>query len=217
MELKDVVEFIEANKESDEVQEYLQGFQKEPSAEEILGKFDSDETLKKWLESERDKHATKAINTFKEKSVPKLVEEELKKRTSNKDEKDLQLDALRAEVESIKREKLKESLRNSSFKFASDNGLPTDLIDYFISIESEDDEKGTKSKELTETNLSKLKEIWSNSLQSSVNDRMKSNGFTPKDTGDTPKTFTREQIDSMSREEIDANWEAVKEALKTNN
>lgn len=196
-----VKEFIEKNKESDEVKEYLQGFNK-VSVEEILNKFESDETLKKWLESEKDKHFSKGLETFKQKTMPKIIEEEIRKRTSGKDEKDLQMEQLKAEIEKIKRDKLRESLKNEAFKFVSDNKLPADLVDYFIKIEAEDDESGTKSKEATQANLNRLKEVWTNYLQQSVNERMKSNGFTPKEGGEKPKTLTKEQLMSMSPDEI---------------
>lgn len=215
MDLQKVKEFIEANKESDEVKEYLQGFVKEPSVDEILSKFESDEILMKWLESEKDKHFTKGLETFKSKTMPKIIEEELKKRTSGKDEKDLQLDSLKAEIEKIKRDKLRESLKNEAFKFATENKLPADLIDYFITVQSEDDEEGTQSKESTLSNLSKLKEVWTNHLQEQVSERMKSNGFTPKDGDGKPNTLTKEQLASMTSDEIARlDQDLVNEALK---
>lgn len=209
-----VKKFIEKNKESDEVKEYLQGFKK-VSVEEIQELLQSDKDLAKWLESEKDRHATKAINTFKEKTMPKIIEEEIVKRTRGKDEKDLQMEQLKREIEKIKRDKLRESLKNEAFKFMSKNKLPADLIDFFIKIESDDDEQGTKSKEVTQANLNRLKEVWTNYLQQSVNERMKSNGFTPKEGGEKPKTLTREQLMSMSSDEIaKLDQKLVNEALK---
>lgn len=215
MDLQQVKEFIEANRDSDEVKEYLQGFIKEPSVDEILGKFESDESLKKWLESEKDKHFSKGLSTFKEKTMPKLIEDELKKRTSGKDSKDLELDSLKAEIEKIKRDKLRESLKNEAFKIATEHKLPSDLIDFFISIQSEDDEEGTKSKEATMSNINKLKDVWTNHLQESVSELMKSNGLTPKDGNVKPNTLTREQLAGMSPDEIaKMDQNLVNEALK---
>jgi hypothetical protein len=210
-----VKEFIEKNKDIDEsLNEYLQGFKK-VSVEEIQQMVQTDKDLAKWFESERDRHATKAINTFKEKTMPKIIEEEIKKRTTGKDEKDLELEKLKDEINKIKRDKLRESLKNEAFKFANENKLPVDLTDYFIKIESDDDETGTKSKELTYENLNRLKEIWTNHLQQVVNDKLKSNGFNPKETGGTPKTLTKEQLLSMTSDEIaKLDQKLVNEALK---
>jgi hypothetical protein len=215
MTFEEVKQFLEQNKDSEEVQEYLQGFRTEPSVEEILAKFESDESLQKWLESEKDKHFSKGLETFKQKTMPKIIEDEIRKRTTGKDEKDLQLDSLKAEIEKIKRDKLRESLKNEAFKFANENKLPSDLIDYFIAIESEDDEEGTKSKESTLSNLNRLKEVWTNHLQESVTERMKSNGYTPKDGDSKPTTLTVEQLKSMSADEIaKLDQSVVNEALK---
>lgn len=147
--------------------------------------------------------------------MPKIIEEEIRKRTTGKDEKDLQLESLKAEIEKIKRDKLRESLKNEAFKFASENKLPADLIDYFIKVESDDDEEGSKSKEVTMSNLSKLKDVWTNYLQQSVSERMKSNGYTPKDGDKKPTSLTIEQLKSMSADEIaKLDQKLVNEALK---
>ncbi|WP_273130004.1 capsid assembly scaffolding protein Gp46 family protein [Bacillus weihaiensis] len=216
MELKDVIEFLEANKESDEVKEYLQGFRVEPSVDEILGKFDSDDQLKKWLESEKDKHFNKGLTTFKERTMPKLIEDEIAKRNpSNKSPEALEVEKALAEIERWKTKTIRESVRNEALKFATDNKLPSEIVDYFISLEKEDDEEGTKSKESTMSNLKKLKDTWSNHLQVSVNERMKDNGFNPKDTGGKPQTITREQLMGMTSDEIaKLDQSLVNEALK---
>jgi hypothetical protein len=213
--LEQIKEFIEQNKGSnDELATYLQGLF--PISLDGVQKFvDENQDAKKWLESERDRHATKAITTFKEKTMPGLIEQEIVKRTSGKDAKDLELDNLKAEIENIKRDKLRESLRNTAFKFANDNKLPTDLIDHFISLQSEDDEKGTKSQESTMNNLNQLKDVWSTHLQTVANEKLKSNGFNPKDTGDNPQTLTKEQLLTMSSDEIaKLDQNLVNEALK---
>jgi Domain of unknown function (DUF4355) len=213
--LEQVREFIEANKESDELKEYLQGFQ--PSVDEILGKFESDEQLRKWLESEKDKHFNKGLTTFKEKTMPKLIEDEIAKRNpNNKSPEALKVEEALAEIERWKSKTIRESVRNEALKFATDNKLPSEIVDYFISLEKDDDEEGTKSKESTMSHLSKLKDVWGTHLQTSVNERMKSNGINPKDSGGAPATITREQLMSMSSEEISKlDQNLVNEALKS--
>ncbi|MCI1590380.1 capsid assembly scaffolding protein Gp46 family protein [Heyndrickxia oleronia] len=216
MDLAKVKEFIEANKESDEVKEYLQGFVKEPSVDEILGKFESDESLKKWLESEKDKHFAKGLSTFKEKTMPKLIEDEIAKRNpSNKSPEQLKVEEALKEIERWKTKTIREAVKNEALKFSTDNKLPSEIIEFFITLEKEDDEEGTKSKESTMSNLTKLKEVWANHLQQSVTERMKSNGFTPKDGDGTPKTLTLEQLKAMSTDEIaKLDQSLVNEALK---
>lgn len=213
MNLEEIKNWLEENKNDEGVKTFLGEISK-PTKEGVESFLETDEG-KKLLQPKLDSYFTKGLSTFKEKTMPQIIEDELKKRTSNKDDKDLQMDQLRQEIESIKREKLRESLGKSAYKFATDNSLPTDLIEYFIKIENEDDDKGTKSKEATEANLNSLKEVWSNHLQQTVNEKLKSNGFNPKDGDKKTQTITKEQLQSMSREEIDAlDWEVVSEALK---
>lgn len=215
MKFEDIKKFLEENKEQEEVKAYLQGLTK-VTPEGVQAYLDAEEG-KKLLQPKLDSYFTKGLETWKSNHLEKLITDEVTKRTSNKDSKDLEMDQLRQEIQSIKREKLRETLRNSSYKFASDNSLPTDLIDYFIKIESEDDDKGTKSKEATEANLASLKEVWSNHLQKVVNEKLKSNGFNPKD-GDKPKTITLEQLKTMSADDIaKLDQNLVTEALKQGN
>lgn len=214
MDLQAVKQFIEDNKESDELKQYLQGFQ--PSVDEIKSRFDSDEVLKSWLDSEKDKHFNKGLGTFKEKTLPKLIEDEITKRNpNNKTPEALEMEKLNAEIERLKSKTIRESVRNEALKFASDNQLPSDIVDYFISLEKDDDEEGTKSRESTMSHLGKLKDVWGNHLQASVNERMKSNGFDPKVSGTKPSAITLEQLKGMSPEEIaKLDQKAVNEALQ---
>ncbi|MGX2959499.1 capsid assembly scaffolding protein Gp46 family protein [Peribacillus sp. JNUCC 23] len=198
MELKDVKEFFEHNKESDEVKEYLQGF-KVVSVEDIQTLAQSDKAITSWLDSEKDKHYNKALETYKTNSLPKIIEEELAKRSgaSKSPEQQKVEDAL-AEIARWKTKTIRGSVKNEALKFATENKLPSDIIDYFIALEKEDDEDGTKSIEATMANLAKFKDSWSNQLQTVVNERLKASGHTPKDITTPP---TAENLESMSMEE----------------
>lgn len=85
-----------------------------------------------------------------------------------------------------------------TLKFATDNQLPSDVIDFFIALDNEDNEEGTKSREATMANLSKLKDVWGQHLESSVKDKLKSNGFTPKDIEPNNNI---QNLENMSMEE----------------
>ncbi|ARK30776.1 DUF4355 domain-containing protein [Halalkalibacter krulwichiae] len=199
MTLEEIKKFLEENKDQEEVKAYLEGLSQ--VTPEGVTTFLDTEDGKKLLQPRLDSYFSRGLESWKSNNLEKIITDELTKRTSNKDDKDLRYEELERKFQKLEQDKLRETLRNSAFKFASDNSLPTDLIDYFIKIESEDDEKGTKSKEATEANLASLKDVWSSHLQTVVNEKLKSNGFTPKD-GDKPTTITREQLQSMSVEEI---------------
>jgi hypothetical protein len=54
---------------------------------------------------------------------------------------------------------IRESVKNEALKFASDNKLPSDVIDFFIALDNEDNEEGTKSREATMALNQKLLQV----------------------------------------------------------
>ncbi|MGG3780420.1 DUF4355 domain-containing protein, partial [Schinkia azotoformans] len=183
---------------------YLQGF-KTVSVEEVSQLVNENEELKKWFDSERDKHFSKGLETYKQKSLPKLIDEEIKKRFPEADPKEVQLKQLEAEIEKMKQEKQYESLKNKGLTVATEKKLPVQLIDYFIG----------QDEETTIQNLTKFEEVFNAQLQTLVDEKLKSSGTNPKD-GNPPLTFTKDQIAKMTPDEINKNWDAVQSALKTN-
>ncbi|MGD6896104.1 DUF4355 domain-containing protein [Bacillus infantis] len=212
MEFKDVQQYVLENKESDEVKGLIQGLL---GVENVLELLQSNKEVTSWFDSERDKHSGKALETFKQKSLPKLIEEEIAKRNPNsKSPEALEVEKALAEIERWKSKTIRESVKNEALKFATEHKLPSDVIDFFITLEKEDDEEGTKSKEVTMSNLTKFKDTWSSHLQSVVNEKLKSNGFTPKDTGGNGTTYTADQLKTMTADQIAAlDDELVNQAL----
>lgn len=207
MNLEDVKKFIEENKSNQEVQSYLQGLS-QVTPDGVSTYLESEEG-KKLLQPKMDSYFAKGLESWKSNNLTKLLEEEFKKKFPDKDEKDLQLESIKAELESIKTEKLRESLKNTALKFATENKLPVELTDYFIHLDTE------KGEELTIQNLNKLKETWTSNLQILVDEKLKGNGFEPKFKGTPPQTITFEQLKSMSSEEIaKLDQNLVNEALK---
>ncbi len=214
MKLEEIKQFFEDNKEDQEVQDYLKGLQ-QVTPEGINEFLESDEG-KRVIQPKLDSYFTKGLESWKAKNLESIVNDEVAKRTSDKTPEQQQMDDLRKELNAIKNDKKREVLKNHAFKFASENGLPADLIDYFIKLESEDDENATKSLEATNKNLEALKNQWSNHLQKTVNEKLKGSSFNPSiDGGSKTKSFTKEQIDAMSPDEINANWDEVQKVLKS--
>ncbi len=200
MDLNEVKDFLEKNADSPDVQEYLQGF-KQISVEDVQNLVKTNKEFTSWLDSEKDKHYSKALETFKQKTMPKIIEDEIAKRNpSNKTPEQLERDQAIAEAQKWKSKMIRESVKNNALKFAAENKIPSDIIDYFITLENEDDEEGTKSKEVTMRNLNNLKDIWSKQLQSVVDEKLKSNGFTPKDINTpTIKSFEEMSMDEYKK------------------
>ncbi|MGY0373220.1 DUF4355 domain-containing protein [Clostridium sp. JNZ J1-5] len=202
MDFQEVKNFINDNKESEEVKVYLQGLNK-VSVEGIEKYVTEDEDAKKWFDSIKDKHFNKALETWKSNNLSKLIDDEVKKRFPAKDEKEIEVENLKSEIEKMKQEKLHEVLTSKAVKIASDKNLPLSLVDFFIA----------KDEEATVSNLKVLEESFNKEVQKAVEKRLKSEGYNPlKDS--SGNALTLETIKNMSPTEINQNWDKVKEILK---
>ena len=203
MNLEDVKKFFEENKDNEEVKAYLADLKK-VSVQEVQQMLAENEELKKFFDSEKDKHFSKGLETWKQKTLPKLIEEEIAKRFPQADPKDLKLKELEAKIAQMEQEKLREALKNKALTLASEKKLPIQLIDYFVG----NDEESTLQ------NLSTFEEVLTSHLQTLVDEKLKSTGVQPKETTVKTPTFTREQIQAMSPEQIQKNWDLIKDQLK---
>ncbi len=200
MELKDVQQFLSENKDSNDVKGLIQGLL---GVDDIQNLLQTNKDFTSWFDSEKDKHHNKALDTYKQKTLPKLIEEEIARRNpNNKSPEALEVEKALAEIKQWKTRTIRESVRNEALKFATEHKLPSDVIDYFITLDNEDDDEGTKSKEATMSNLTKLKDTWSSHLQTVVNEQLKGSGYTPKDTGNQGAAYTHDQLKSMTAEQI---------------
>ncbi|MBE2926590.1 DUF4355 domain-containing protein [Anoxybacillus flavithermus] len=203
MNLEDVKKFLEENKDNEEVKTYLADLKK-VSVQEVQQMLVENEELKKFFDSEKDKHFSKGLETWKQKTLPKLIDEEIKKRFPEADPKDLKLKELEAKIAQMEQEKLREALKNKALTLATEKKLPIQLIDFLIA----------QDEETTLQNLTTFEEVWTSHLQTLVDDKLKSTGVQPKETSVKTPTFTREQIQSMTPEQIQKNWDLIKDQLK---
>lgn len=202
MNIEEVKNFINDNEESEDVKTYLQDLNK-VNVEGIEHYVTEDEEGKKWFDSVKDKHFNKALDTWKTNNLTKLIDDEVKKKFPSKDEKDIEVENLKVEIEKMKQEKLHEALTSKAIKIASDKNLPLNLVDFFIA----------QDEEATVNNLKILEESFNKEVQKAVEKRLKNEGYNPpKDT--SGNTLTLESIKNMSQAEINQNWDKVKEILK---
>lgn len=199
MDINEVKQFIEENKDNEEVQNYVGGFITSDRVESYLNGEDG----KKLIQPKLDSHFTKGLETWKGNNLEKLIDEEIKSRFPEKDQKDIELEKVKAELEKIKADANRKELMNKALLVADEKKLPKDIIKYFL---GEDEESTNK-------NLQALEGVFSNHVETLVQERLKQNSYTPPKGGEG-KTFTMDDIKNMNDEEINKNWEAVQEVLK---
>ena len=174
MDFKEIITEIEKHKDTEEYKNYIGGLINSDS----VGKFLESDDGKKYIQPMMDSYFSKGLETWKTNNLSKLVDEEMKKKFPQADPKDLELQNLQAQIDSIQKEATRKDLTNKALKLATEKKLPVDIIDYFIG----DNEEGTIS------NLEKFEKIFNEGLASAVEEKVKSGSYAPPAGDDSGKT-----------------------------
>lgn len=208
MNIEEIKNYLSENKDSEEVQALLKEFNSvEVTLDDVKGFLEKNEEGKKFLGSEKDKFFTSSLETWKSNNLKKLVDEELKKHNPDETPEQKRIRELEEYVQQKESEALFQTNKNIALNYLNEKKLPSTLVDYFVG----NDENSTME------NLNKFEEVFTNQLQTAVESRLKKDGTDLEGTSSKNKTFTLEQIQAMSQEEVNENWEAVQEAIKNNN
>ncbi|OPZ94079.1 MAG: hypothetical protein BWY74_00839 [Firmicutes bacterium ADurb.Bin419] len=187
MTFEEVKEFLESEAgKASEVTAYLQGLNPLTVAR-VQEYIDKTPEGKSWADSVKDKHLQKGLETWKANNLESLLNDEIKKRFPEKDEKELEVEKLRAEIEKMKQEKLRETLTNKAIKIATEKNLPIELVDFFIGA----DEQATVS------NVKVLEDTFGQYVQKMVEQRLKGDGYVPPKDNDGRQS----NLESLSMEE----------------
>ncbi|MEA4987645.1 MAG: DUF4355 domain-containing protein [Anaerovorax sp.] len=172
MTIEELKKYVDENKESEELKVYLQGLLNVEGVQEFLGKS---EDGKKWLDSEKDKHLAKGLDTWKSNNLQKEIDKKIAELYPDETPEQKQLRELNLKIEKMEKEKQREVLKNKALTIASEKKLPiNNLIDLFIA----EDEESTVS------NIGKFEEIFGESLKLAVEERLKGSGYTPPNSAD---------------------------------
>lgn len=180
MTLEELKAFLEANKDNQEVMNYLRGLILTP---EGVNAFLDTEAGKKLLQPRLDQHFSKGLETWKEKTLPGLIDEEIKKKFPAETEEQKRLRKLEEELERERQTRIRAELMNKATTLATQKGLPVELVAYFVG----------QDEDSTVNNLTALENIWQQHLQKAVEEKFKDNGRSPNTGGGAPKT-TLEQL-----------------------
>ena len=126
-------------------------------------------SIKSELDSEKDKHHSTALETWKANNLEGLVEAEVKKLNPDKSPAELELEKLRKQFEDSEKARTREILKNKALEVASEKGLPKGVLDFFIA----DNEENTLA------NLTTLETEVQAAIQAGVDAKFKANGRNP--------------------------------------
>ncbi|HID1306831.1 TPA: DUF4355 domain-containing protein [Staphylococcus aureus] len=170
MNIEEVKSFFEEHKDDKEVKDYLNGL-KTVSVDDVKGFLDTEEG-KRFIQPELDRYHSKVLESWKEKNLEDLIEQEVRKRNPEQSEEQKRISALEQELEKRDAEAKREKLRSNALGKAQELNLPTSLVDRFLGDSDED----------TEQNLKALKETFDKYVQKGVESKFKSSGRDVKES-----------------------------------
>ncbi|MGZ1771234.1 DUF4355 domain-containing protein [Staphylococcus argenteus] len=170
MNIEEVKSFFEEHKDDKEVKDYLKGL-KTVSVDDVKDFLDTEEG-KRFIQPELDRYHSKGLESWKEKNLEDLIEQEVRKRNPEQSEEQKRISALEQELEKRDAEAKREKLRSNALGKAQELNLPTSLVDRFLGDSDED----------TEQNLKALKETFDKYVQKGVESKFKSSGRDVKES-----------------------------------
>lgn len=170
MNIEEVKSFFEEHKDDKEVKDYLNGL-KTVSVDDVKGFLDTEEG-KRFIQPELDRYHSKGLESWKEKNLEDLIEQEVRNRNPEQSEEQKRISALEQELEKRDAEAKREKLRSNALGKAQELNLPTSLVDRFLGDSDED----------TEQNLKALKETFDKYVQKGVESKFKSSGRDVKES-----------------------------------
>jgi|LSQX01.3.fsa_nt_gb hypothetical protein len=171
MPLAQIKQMIEANKDNQDVQNYLKGLN--PLTPEGVTAFLDTAEGKKILQPKLDQHFTKGLETWKEKTFPTLMEEEIKKKFPAETEEQKRMRKLEDELAKEREARIRSELANKATTLATEKELPVELVPYFVG----------QDEETTLANIGNLETVYQKHLQAAVEAKFKENGRTPNKGG----------------------------------
>ena len=149
---------------------------------------------KTFTQAELDKILNKKFAQWQKKTEEAKAEAERKAKLTEAEK----LAEERKEFEAMKKQFEYEQRVNSTSKVLASNNLPIEFADFLI---AESDEATTQRVDL-------FKNAFNEALEKALVERLKGN--TPKTSTVQTRTFTVNDIKNMSAEEINKNWEQIK-------
>lgn len=171
--LKNVLEFLKQNNATPELISTVESL-KVVNLDNVKEFLEKDETGKKYLQSQKDAAVTKGIETFKEKTMPTLIEEQIKIRFPEETPEQKRMRELEMKQQKLEAEIKRKDLLNKAISYANEKKLPLKVIDKFI---DEDEEK-------TIQNIDLFGDIYNEAISQAVEAKFKENGRTVPNSND---------------------------------
>jgi hypothetical protein len=163
--------YVETNKDTDSVKALISRLSS-PTVDGVKGYLENTDEGKRLFQSLSDSKVTQGIETWKTNHLQTEIDKEIKKRFPEKDDKDIELENIKAQLKQMADEKHYESLKNKALTIVTEKKIPTSLVDLLLG----------KDEQTTLVNIGKLEEAINPYVQSQVDERLK-NTYQPPGGG----------------------------------
>ncbi|MGE5627821.1 MAG: DUF4355 domain-containing protein [Solirubrobacterales bacterium] len=177
---KELLKLIEALKDDDNIDETLSKSEVVKALansgltiDAFKDKIAHDKDFMAFLDSEKDKHSNKALETWKTNNLQKLIDEAVSKANPQETPEQKRIRELEEKIAKADKDRLREQLTNGALKFATEKKLPVELIDFVVGADEDS----------TNVNLTKLAEVFSKHDENIKTALLKEKGYTPPDGG----------------------------------
>ncbi len=167
MSLDDVKKVLDENKSDSEVESYLKNL---ILTKENVKSFVETTEGKKLIQPILDQHFTKGLETWKEKTLPGILDEKIKEKYPDETEEQKRLRKIEDELTRERAARLKAELSNKAVQIATQKNLPVELINYFVG----------QDEETTLLNLDVLEAAFQKKLETAVDEKFKDGGRSPE-------------------------------------
>lgn len=170
--IDDVRTFLEEHREDSGVKELLEKFAA-PTENSVRGFLEDTEEGRNLAQRITDSAVSRAIATYTEKTLPRLVEERYREENPPESPEQKELRELREQLVEAERERSRFEMTARATSMARDMGLPNELAGCF----ADQDEERTRE------NLSRLEAAISNEVDRRTAERFRAYGRMPHGTG----------------------------------
>ena len=170
MDIKTVIEHIKANGGTPEMITFLEAL-KTVNTDSVKDFLANNDEGKKIAQSLNDQAVTKGIETFKQKTMPGLIEEAIKQKFPDETEDQKKLRLLAENQTRLEKELKQKDLFNKALQIATEKKLPVKLVNKFLG----------EDEETTVRNLAELESEFNSTLQALVESKFKEIGRNPNE------------------------------------
>ena len=173
MELAEITAYLDTNKDTEEVKNYIGGLN--PVTTDRANAFLNTEDGKKLMQPKLDTYHSKGLDSWKANNLDGLVASKVKELYPEADPRDIELGKMKTMIEQMKTDSTHKELTNKALKLATEKKLPIELMEFFIGP----DEATTVS------NLTTLETVFSAHIEAIVAERLKGGYVPPAGGGGT--------------------------------